>query len=95
MEEINELKERLLRSIKESNADAGEKWEDYKMIELFSLKKLDSCYQLELSIGDFEKSFFTVNVKKDFWKIVDKFLENKRAEKILERFIHYTVLPLL
>lgn len=95
MEEINELKKRLLRSIKELNADASEKLEDYKMIELFSLKKLDSCYQLELSIGHFEKSFFTVNVKKDFWEIVDKFLENKRAEKILERFIHYTVLPLL
>lgn len=64
MEEINKLKERLLRSIKELNADAGEKLEDYKMIKLFSLKELDSCYQLELSIGHFEKSFFTVNVKK-------------------------------
>lgn len=91
----NEFKERLLHFIKKLNDDASDNLEDYKMIKLFSLKKLDSCYQLELSIGCFEKSFFTINVKKDSWEIVDKFLENKKAEKNLETFVYNIVLPLL
>ena len=57
MEEINELKERLLRSIKKLNADASENFEDYKMIKLFSLKKNCAARQNVLLL-------FTINLYK-------------------------------
>lgn len=94
-EKFDSLKSKLLQSIDELNKDASENWEDYKMIELFSFKSVDSFFQLELSVGHFEKSFFTVNVGNDFWEITDKFISNNKAGQVLETFIHYTVLPLL
>jgi hypothetical protein len=83
--------EKIREAVKSLNAEANANWDDDRHIEINYLKG----DELDLSIGKFEKHYYTVKVNSEGWRIVNKSGFNKKKESILEDFIHYVVLPCL
>lgn len=83
----------LKRTVSELNESAKKDWADEKHIDLQQVRMKDDVFILELGIGRWEPTFYTIKVDKDGWKVSDR--SGKKHDNVLEDFMHYFVMPLI
>lgn len=83
----------LKRTVSELNDSAKADWADEKHIDLQSVQEDDECLIIDLGIGRWEPTFYTIKVDKDGWKVTDR--SGKKHDNVLENFMHYFVMPLI
>lgn len=88
---MNEIENKIRISVQRLNEEANAKWDNDRHIEINYYK----AGELDLSLGKFERIYYTIRVGREGWKIIAKSGNSKVKESILADFITYVVLPII
>lgn len=82
--DIDKYKKDVFKAIYSHNEDVCESWEFEKVVDLYSYEDTGFSYELKLSVGNRDKSFFTVRIDNSGWFIEKEVWATAEAKKTLE-----------
>ena len=82
--DIDKYKKDIFKAIYSHNEDVCESWEFEKVVDLYSYEDTGLSCELKLSVGNRDKSFFTVCIDGSGWFIEKEVWATAEAKKNLE-----------
>ena len=82
--DIDKYKKDIFKAINSHNEDVCESWEFEKVVDLYSYEDTGFSCELKLSVGKWDKSFFTVCIDDSGWFIEKEVWANAESKKNLE-----------